>query len=351
MKEFLSQVYYQNTVLEWLTALGIVLVSLVMGRVVYWFFDRVVKRLTARTNTKLDDILIDMIEEPIMLIVIILGVKIAFNYLHLSHKIFLFLRGLFYLCMALSVAWLIVRLLSVLVDEVILHKSRRESIPLSKKAIPVIKSVFIFTIWVLAIIIGLSNAGYDVFPLLTGLSIGGLALAFAVRNTLANILGGITLIFNRSFDTQDHIKIGAYEGEVEDISFSTTRLRLAGGEKAIFPNKFFTDKEVLNLSAANLSSSSFDLNVSIDTAPERLEEILEQLSHLPALVESAEPKGQAYIFTFSESAVLVKFTYFTARNNDFWKVHTQMGITLLKFLKENDIKLAGRATKPKMTTK
>ncbi len=347
--KYLNGVFYGNTILEWLIAFGIVLASFVVGRIVYWFFDRVAKRYAAKTATTLDDLVIDMIEEPIMLILIILGVKIAFAYLHLSHKVFVFIKGLFYLSMALAVAWLIIRLLSVIIDEVILHKSRRESIPLSKKAVPIIKSVLVFAIWISAIIIGLSNAGYDVFPLLTGLSIGGLALAFAIRNTLANILGGITLIFNRSFDTLDHIRVGAYEGEVEEINFSTTQIKLPGGERAIFPNKYFTDKEVLNLSAANLSSSSFDLNLAIDTPPERIEAIIELLKKLPAEVEKAEPEGKAYIFTFSDSSVHIKFIYFTGRDNDFWSVHSQMGLRLLKFIKEQDLKLSAKILKPKVS--
>ena len=65
-EDFLGQTFYGNTVFGWLTALAIIVGALIVGKLVYWVFGNIVKQLTKKTKTKLDDIIIDMIEEPIV---------------------------------------------------------------------------------------------------------------------------------------------------------------------------------------------------------------------------------------------------------------------------------------------
>lgn len=64
MEDFLSRAFYGNTVLDWAIAFGIIVAAFLLGRVVYWLFGTVVRQLTKRTETKLDDLLIDMVAFP-----------------------------------------------------------------------------------------------------------------------------------------------------------------------------------------------------------------------------------------------------------------------------------------------
>ena len=79
MQGILEATFYDNTIFDWLKALAIVLAALLVGKTVYWLFQNVARRLTAKTKTKLDDIILDMIEEPIVVILTVLGFGIAFN--------------------------------------------------------------------------------------------------------------------------------------------------------------------------------------------------------------------------------------------------------------------------------
>ncbi|HFC12675.1 MAG TPA: hypothetical protein ENJ56_07510, partial [Anaerolineae bacterium] len=69
--------YYGNTLLAWAIAFGLMLLSLIVGRVLYWFFGRYIKKLTARTETELDDVLIDKLEEAIVALLVIFGTRSA----------------------------------------------------------------------------------------------------------------------------------------------------------------------------------------------------------------------------------------------------------------------------------
>ena len=66
MPAFLEATYYDNTILEWLTAAGIILGTFIVVKVVYWVFSRLIRRFTERTKSTFDDILVDLIEAPVV---------------------------------------------------------------------------------------------------------------------------------------------------------------------------------------------------------------------------------------------------------------------------------------------
>ena len=91
MQEWLSKQYYGNTIEDWLLALGLVVAALIVGKVVYWFFKNILRRVTAKSKTRFDDIILDMIEEPIVVIVTVLGFWYAVNRLTLGEYLMDFL--------------------------------------------------------------------------------------------------------------------------------------------------------------------------------------------------------------------------------------------------------------------
>jgi len=72
--ELVNRAFYGNTVLEWAIAFGIIIGAFLAGKILYWISGTVIRKLTKRTKTKLDDILIDMVEEPAIFALTIAGV-------------------------------------------------------------------------------------------------------------------------------------------------------------------------------------------------------------------------------------------------------------------------------------
>ena len=79
MGAFLQQIYYGNTVGEWALALGIIVVSVIVGRIVYWLISRGIKGLTRRSKTVFDDSMVDMLEEPAVGLMVLVGVRYALS--------------------------------------------------------------------------------------------------------------------------------------------------------------------------------------------------------------------------------------------------------------------------------
>ena len=91
-------------------------------------------------------------------------------------------------------------------------------------------------IWIIGIIVALNNAGYDVMALIAGLGIGGLALAMAAKDTVANVFGGFTIFTDRPFSMGDRIVISGFDGTVKEIGIRSTRLQTLAGREVSIPN-------------------------------------------------------------------------------------------------------------------
>ena len=100
-------------------------------------------------------------------------------------------------------------------------------------------------------LIGLQNFGVNVTALLAGLGIGGIALAFAAQDTVANVFGTITIILDRPFKLGDAVKIGDTEGTIEEVGFRSTRIRTPYNSVISLPNSVVAKEKIDNLSQRN----------------------------------------------------------------------------------------------------
>ncbi len=88
--------------------------------------------------------------------------------------------------------------------------------------------------------------GFDVKTLIAGLGIGGLAFAFAAKDTLGNLFGSITLLLDRPFSVGDWIKVGSSEGEVIEVGIRTTLMRTSADTVITMPNSTLVNKSIEN---------------------------------------------------------------------------------------------------------
>jgi MscS family membrane protein len=100
---------------------------------------------------------------------------------------------------------------------------------------------------IIAVLLVLQNIGYNVAGLLAGLGIGGLAVALAAKETLANLFGSIALLMDRTFEVGDTIKQADVEGVVVKIGLRSTRVRTKEGYIVSIPNQLITNAPVTNM--------------------------------------------------------------------------------------------------------
>lgn len=331
MTDFLQKDFYWNTVGEWLLAFGIVIGSVVLGRLVYWIMGNVVRKVTAKTKSNLDDILIDMLEEPLSFAVSILGIWYGLDSLNLPDVGHVWINRIYYLLIIFNIAWLVNRILDALIQEYIVPIVEASESDLDDQLLPILKKGIHAAVWLMAIIVGLNNAGYDVGALIAGLGIGGLALALAAQDTVANLFGGITIFVDQPFTINDHIKINAFEGIIEEVGIRSTRIRTFEGRLVTIPNKVFAESAIENVTAEPTRRVIVMLGLTYDTSQERIQEALEILKAIHAeRPEELDEKVITLFDSFGNYSLNLKFVYFIRKGQDIFPITSAINMEILK---------------------
>jgi len=103
-------------------------------------------------------------------------------------------------------------------------------------------------VWIILGVVALSKMGVEIKPLLTGLGIGGLAVALAVQNILGDLFAALAIVTDKPFVIGDQISVENYRGKVEHIGLKTTRVRSDTGEQIIFANGELLKSKIRNYS-------------------------------------------------------------------------------------------------------
>lgn len=227
----LQQAYLGNSIAKLIVAIVGILLSIIVAKIMYWLISTIVKKLTSRTKTNLDDLLIEKLEGPIAFAIGLFGVWMSVDILAFPLGLKTFFYVVFYIATVANIAWTSTRLIDAIIDEYIVPLTEKSESDLDDQILPIVRKILKVTIWALAIIIGLSNAGYDVGALIAGLGIGGLAFALAAQDTVKNLFGGITIFTDKPFKIKDRVIASGHDGVIEEIGLRSTRLRTMEGRR------------------------------------------------------------------------------------------------------------------------
>jgi len=318
MSEFFEKTFYGNTVAEWSIALLIIVGTFVLAKAIYWLSGNIIKKITQKTKSKLDDLIIDKIEEPIILALVLGGIWYAISYLNVSEGFAGFADKAFYVAFTFDVSWLVVRLVDSVLVEYLSPLVKKTKGNLDDQLLPIIRKSLKATIWAVAVIVGLNNAGYDVGALLAGLGLGGLAFAMAAKDSVANLFGGITVFMDKPFKIGDRIVIDGYDGNIVDMGLRSTKLKTLAGRLVTIPNKNFTEKYIENISSEPSRKMSITIGLTYDMSTEDLNKGIELLKEINKKCEYTLDDCVVYFASFGDFSMNLSFTYFIKSKPDFW---------------------------------
>ncbi len=331
MTEFFQKQFYWNTVGEWAIALAIIIASVLLGRVVFWLLSNVVKKLTSKTKTRIDDIIIDMVEEPVAFAVSLLGIWYGLDSLNLPDAGHIWINRIYYLLVIFNVAWLINRVLDALIQEYLLPIVERSDSDLDDQLLPILKKGLHAAVWIMAVIIGLNNAGYDVGALIAGLGIGGVVFALAAQDSVANLFGAFTVFLDISFTVNERIKVGGLDGMVEEVGLRSTKLRNFEGRLVFIPNKVFAGAEIENVTSEPNRRVVVMLGLTYDTTDDRVEEAKNILKGIhEANLDVLEEKVFILFDSFGDFSLNLKFQYYIKSGEDVMGIPSMINMAILK---------------------
>lgn len=264
--EFLDYQFLGNSIEVWAVALAIIVGTLVATKIVYWVLSNILRKLTAKTKTNLDDVLIDKLEKPIRYSILIIGYWIAIHYIYIENEgVMNFLEAVASIAAVLTLTSITSRVFDALVTEVVQPMVEKTEGGADNYILPIISKAVKGIIWTFGIIIGLDNIGFDITAMIAGLGIGGLALALAAQDSVKNIFAGIMIFLDKPFKIKDRIQIEGFDGVVEEVGLRSTRIRTLDGRIVTIPNSTFTDNSVVNVTSQPALKIVLNLGLTYDT--------------------------------------------------------------------------------------
>ena len=340
MEGFFSQTFYGNTIGQWFLALLVVVAAVVVGKVVYWIIKNFIHKITAKTKNKLDDIIIDMIEEPIMFAIIIAGAWWGLSTLTFGETAESLIGHIYFILILLNIAWLITRLFDSLVNHFVVPIVEKSKSDLDDQVLPIIRKGLKLIVWIVAIIVGLNNAGIQVAPLLAGLGIGGLVFALAAQDSVANLFSGFTIFMDKPFKLRDRIKISGYDGTIKEVGIRSTRLVTLEGRTVTLPNKVFTGSPVENVSSEPTRKVVLNLGLTYDTDDKKIEQAMAILQKIVDNNEGIEEPPKIAFNQFGDFALNILFIYYIKKGADILGTQTAINLEILKQFNKSKLEFA-----------
>ncbi len=340
MEEFLAQEFYHNTIANWGVSLLIILASIVAGKALYWVFGSVIKKLTEKTKTKIDDIIVDMIEEPVVLALTIAGLWYGLHRLDFPADWYIWLKKVYHILITINITWLVARMIDAIIQEYIVPLTEKTESDLDDQILPVVRKGLRTSIWILGIIVALNNAGYDVGALIAGLGIGGLALAMAAKDSVSNIFGGIMIFTDKPFKVGDRIKIGGFDGTISEVGLRTSRMRTLEGRLVTIPNSQFTGNMVENVTEEPTRKVVLNLGLTYDMNAEQMQKGIDLLTEIATNDKNVDEDFSVGFNAFGDFSLGLIFIYRINKEADILQTQTDVNLQILTKFAENDLDMA-----------
>lgn len=340
MKEFLQQEFYYNTISEWAFAIGILVASFIIAKLIYWIFGNLIKKIATRTKSRIDDILVDTFQQPIVFGLTIFGLWYGIRQLMFPDNINQWINNVYHVLIVITITWLVARLVDAILREYLIPLAEKSDSDMDDQLIPVVRKGLRAGIWILGIIVALNNAGYDVAALIAGLGIGGLALALAAKETIANIFGGITVFTDKPFKINDRIKIDGFDGTIIEIGIRVTRLKTLEGRIVTIPNSKFTGGMVENVSLEPSRKVVLNMGLVYDTPTIKMEKAMELLKEIAADNANLDEGTVVGFNNFGDSSLGIIFVYFIKKEADILVTQSEINLAIMKQFEEHGLEMA-----------
>lgn len=214
--------------------------------------------------------------KPLKSFFIILGIYIGFMVLKLPTDVFAIITKVFKICVIL----LATKGFSNLFDsnsESFAKLREKLNFNGNDTTINFFSKVAKALIYIIAGFILITELGYNLGGLATGLGISSVVIALAAQDIAKSFLAGISIISDRPFEIGDYITVGELSGTVEDITFRTTRIRNADNQVIVLPNSILTDNNIINSSKRDTRRFFTVLTLELDTPLEKVSQLTENM--------------------------------------------------------------------------
>jgi small-conductance mechanosensitive channel len=273
--QFLDQTFFGNTLQRWAIGAALGLATVMALRILVRLAASRARTFAASTATRVDDLVAELLSGTKFLFLLFLGVYVGSRVVALSPRWLEIIEGV-------AVIALIVQggIWATVAIAFFLEAYRQDKLSEDAAAVTTISALGFMSklvVWSVVLLLTLDNLGVDITTLVTGLGVGGIAVALAVQNILGDLFASLSIVLDKPFVIGDFLIVGDFLGRVERIGLKTTRLRSLSGEEVIFSNTDLLNSRIRNYGRMFERRILFGVGVTYQTPRDKLERIPEIL--------------------------------------------------------------------------
>lgn len=309
-----------------------------LTRSCYWL----VVKIFPSAREDIADTYFPAFEKPLTALLVSLGVYGAISYLPLNPEQMMVLTRLFRSLLVIVVAWGFYNLTGGYSSFLKIF-GRKLNIDIDEILIPFVSKTLRFIIIALAIAVIAGEWGYDINGFIAGLGLGGLAVALAAKDAIANIFGGILILIDKPFTVGDWVSTPEIEGMVEEVTFRSTRIRTFDQALVTVPNQILANRAITNWSRMGKRRVSFTLRVAHSTPEDKLKKCVDGISKM--LKEHPEVHEELIFVNFdniTKDSLEIYIHYFTltTERGKYLSVKENINLKIMAILEQDDVHIA-----------
>ena len=348
-----SPIFRGNEIWRFGLVLLVILAAMVTGRIVQFAFNSYSARLIKKKGEKPLALLLKALANPAYVATFAAGIFLC--------KLPLFFHDEKGIRIAVSDTWaMIARVLGAvaaayglyrLVDVVEHYLNRlvgKTETKLDDMLVPIVRKALLVTIAIVAILLISENVlgANNVKSLLLSAGVGGIAVALAAKDTIANFFGSITIFTDRPFQMGELVKIGEHVGPIEEVGFRSTRMRTIKGHLVTIPNSLIASSMVENIGQRPYIRRVSNITITYDSghakASRAVEIIKDVLAHVPEVTGDPDRPPRVYFSEFNDWALNIYMSYWV-KPADYWlyyEVNERVNLEIMKRFEAEKIEFA-----------
>jgi len=342
-----------NGVWRFLLVLLVVLVAMAVGRIVQYAINSYALRLQRKRGVSALTLLLKALTNPIYVAIFAAGIFFCKAALFFDNE-----RGIrtaigtgwttiARVIAAIAVAYALYRLVDV-IEYYLNRLVGKTETKLDDMLVPIVRKALRITISIIAALLIAENVlgASRVKSLLFSAGIGGIAIALAAKDTIANFFGSVTIFADRPFQMNELVRIGDHLGPVEEVGFRSTRIRTLQGHLVTVPNSVIANSMVENVGRRPFIRRTSNITITYDSghkkAKRAVEIIKEILAGVPEVNTDPEKLPRVYFNEFNDWSLNIYMSYWV-KPPDYWlyqQVNERVNLEMMKRFEAEKIEFA-----------
>jgi MscS family membrane protein len=343
--EWLNTDFLGNTLSDYAWCMGILLLGIILKRFGATFLSRQSFRIFKQfSKNQFSEVFVELLRKPIEQLLLLLILYFAFERLNFPENWNLApdtqygLRWCIDALYGIALFVVIAKILLKATDFFAYVLQNREESPVSFELSNFLKELIKVVLVVLCIFAGLRFVfDVNITALVASLGIGGLAVALAAQDTLANLLGSFVIYLDKPFKACDLIEADGITGRIEHVGFRTTRIRTLEKSLITVPNKKLIDTALNNISLSDMRRIRFNIALTYNSKPEQITGIIDEIK---SIIVSHPKTGDELVVRFVDfdsSSLNILVIYFV-KSNEFEvmvDVKEQINLSIMKIIEKH----------------